>query len=92
MELAPYNVKVTAIHPGPIDTPFLDKANDTSGYRESLGRFLLSAEEVAQETVKTIDRPVREINLPRIMGLSSKLYALAPATIEWLGKSFFHKK
>lgn len=92
MELAPYNVKVTAIHPGPIDTPFLDKANDASGYRESLGRFLLSAEEVAQETVKTIDRPVREINLPRIMGLSSKLYALAPATIEWLGKSFFHKK
>nr|WP_315062055.1 hypothetical protein [uncultured Lysinibacillus sp.] len=52
----------------------------------------MSAEEVALETVKTIDRPVREINLPRIMGLSSKLYALAPATIEWLGKSFFHKK
>ena len=26
------------------------------------------------------------------MGLSSKLYALAPATIEFLGKSFFNKK
>ncbi|EAZ85195.1 SDR family NAD(P)-dependent oxidoreductase [Lysinibacillus fusiformis] len=92
MELAPYHVKVTAIHPGPIDTPFLDKANDQSGYRESLGRFLLSADEVAQATIKTIERPVREVNLPKIMGLSSKLYALAPATIELLGKSFFHKK
>lgn len=92
MELAPYNVKVTAIHPGPIDTPFLDKASDASGYRESLGRFLLTPEEVAQATIKTIKHPVREVNLPRIMGLSSKLYAIAPATIEFLGKSFFNKK
>lgn len=92
MELAPYNVKVTAIHPGPIDTPFLDKASDDSGYRESLGRFLLTAEEVAQATIKTIERPVREVNLPRIMGLTSKLYAMAPATVEFLGKSFFNKK
>ncbi|MEG0260082.1 MAG: SDR family NAD(P)-dependent oxidoreductase [Lysinibacillus sp.] len=92
MELAPFNVKVTAIHPGPIDTPFLDKANDESGYRESLGRFLLTPEHVAQETVKTIARPVREVNLPRIMGLTSKLYALAPATIEWLAKPLFNKK
>lgn len=92
MELAPYNVNVTAIHPGPIDTPFLDKANDESGYRESLGRFLLTPEHVAQETVKTIGRPVREVNLPRIMGLTSKLYALAPATIERLAKPLFNKK
>ncbi|WP_285394978.1 SDR family NAD(P)-dependent oxidoreductase [Lysinibacillus sp. fls2-241-R2A-57] len=92
MELAPYNVKVTAIHPGPIDTPFLDKASDDSSYRASLGRFLLTAEEVAQATVKTIERPVREVNLPKIMGLSSKLYAIAPATVEFLGKSFFNKK
>ncbi|MGE7946797.1 SDR family NAD(P)-dependent oxidoreductase [Lysinibacillus sp. NPDC093688] len=92
MELAPYNVKVTAIHPGPIDTPFLDKASDESGYRESLGKFLLTAEEVAQATIKTIERPVREVNLPRIMGLTSKLYAIAPATVEFLGKSFFNKK
>ncbi|MEX3745894.1 MULTISPECIES: SDR family NAD(P)-dependent oxidoreductase [Lysinibacillus] len=92
MELAPYHVKVTAIHPGPIDTPFLDKASDESGYRESLGKFLLTAEEVAQATVKTIERPVREVNLPKIMGLSSKLYAIAPATVEFLGKSFFNKK
>lgn len=92
MELAPYNVKVTAIHPGPIDTPFLDKASEESGYRESLGRFLLTAEEVAQATIKTIERPVREVNLPRIIGLTSKLYAMAPATVEFLGKSFFNKK
>ncbi len=92
MELAPYNIKVTAIHPGPIDTPFLDKVNDESGYRESLGRLLLTPEEVAQATVKTIERPVREVNLPRMMGWTSKLYALAPATIEFLAKPLFNKK
>lgn len=92
MELAPYNIHVTVIHPGPIDTPFLDKASDESGYRQSLGRFLLTPEHVAEETVKTIARPVREVNLPRIMGLTSKLYALAPAVIERLAKPLFNKK
>lgn len=92
MELAPYDIDVTVIHPGPIDTPFLDKASDASGYRESLGRFLLTPEYVAKETVKTIQRPVREVNLPRIMGVTSKVYALAPALMERLGKPFFNKK
>lgn len=92
MELAPYNIHVTVIHPGPIDTPFLDKASDESGYRQSLGRFLLTPEHVAEETVKTIARPVREVNLPRIMGLTSKLYELAPAVIERLAKPLFNKK
>lgn len=92
MELAPYNIHVTVIHPGPIDTPFLDKASDESGYRQSLGRFLLTPEHVAEETVKTIARPVREVNLPRIMGLTSKLYALAPVMIERLAKPLFNKK
>ncbi|GLC89229.1 SDR family NAD(P)-dependent oxidoreductase [Lysinibacillus piscis] len=92
MELAPYHIKVTAIHPGPIDTPFLDKASDDTGYRQSLGRYLLSPEEVALAVMKTIERPVREVNLPRFMGWTSKLYALAPAAIEYVGKSFFHKK
>ena len=92
MELAPYNIHVTVIHPGPIDTPFLDQASDESGYRQSLGRFLLTPEYVAKETVKTIVHPVREVNLPRIMGLTSKLYVLAPAVIERLAKPLFNKK
>lgn len=92
LELAPQGVQVTAIHPGPIDTPFLTKADDTNSYRASVKRVLLSPERVATEVIKTLGKPVREVNLPRIMGVTSKLYALCPRIIERVGKSFFYKK
>lgn len=92
MELAPYNVKVTGIYPGTIDTPFIDKADATKAYRKAMEKFLLKPEVVVKEMLKTIERPVREVNLPRVMALTSKLYALAPATVEFLGKGFFNKK
>lgn len=92
MELSPYNIKVSAVYPGPIDTPFLDKADATHTYRDSVKGVLLAPEKVAAEIVSLIDQPKREINLPRIMGLTSKLYALAPALTERLGRRFFTKK
>ncbi len=92
LELAEHGIKVTGIFPGPIDTPFLQKADATNAYRESIKRFLIEPEYVATEVVKTIERPVREVNLPRIMGLTAKLYALAPVLVEKVGKGFFNKK
>ena len=67
LELAEHHVKVTGIYPGPIDTPFLQKADATNAYRESIKRFLITPDEVANAVVKTIEKPVREVNLPRIM-------------------------
>ena len=92
LELAEHGIKVTGIFPGPIDTPFLQKADATNTYRESIKRFLIEPEFVATEVVKTIERPVREVNVPRIMGLTAKLYALAPVLVEKVGKGFFNKK
>lgn len=92
MELAPYNIHVTSIYPGPIDTPFLQKADASNNYRQSVERFLLKPEKVANEVVKTIGKPIREVNLPRIMSVTSKLYAVAPYLVERLGSGFFNKK
>ncbi|KGR85071.1 SDR family NAD(P)-dependent oxidoreductase [Lysinibacillus odysseyi] len=92
LELAEYGINVTGIFPGPIDTPFLQKADATNAYRESIKRFLIEPEYVATEVVKTIERPVREVNLPRVMGITAKLYALAPVLVEKVGKGFFNKK
>lgn len=92
MELSPYNIQVTAIYPGPIDTPFLQKADSTNKYRELMKRYLLKPEDVANEVVKTIETPVREVNLPSIMSVTSKLYAVVPRLVEKLGSGFFNKK
>lgn len=92
MELAPYNITVSVVYPGPIDTPFLQKADDTNNYRESIEKYLLKPEKVANEVLKIVNRPVREVNLPRVMAITSKLYAVAPKFIEKIGSSFFNKK
>lgn len=92
MELEQQGITVSAIHPGPIDTPFIDHADQSGMYKKSLGRFILRPEVVAQEIMKLIVTRKREVNLPRIMGLSSKLYAIAPALFEKVAKPFFEKK
>ncbi|MBE1553856.1 SDR family NAD(P)-dependent oxidoreductase [Sporosarcina limicola] len=92
METAPFGIHVTTINPGPIDTPFLDLADDTGNYRKSLGKYLLSVETVVEAVLKTLDKPVREVNLPGYMAITSKLHAVAPALVERLGRRFFMKK
>ncbi|WP_342511504.1 SDR family oxidoreductase [Sporosarcina sp. FSL K6-1522] len=92
MEVAPSGIHVTTINPGPIDTPFLDVADATGSYRTSLGKHLLTVEEVVDAIVKTIAKPVREVNLPWYMGITSKLHAVAPTLVERLGRKYFMKK
>lgn len=83
---------ITVIHPGPIDSPFLDHADATNTYREKMGNVLLTAEQVATKTIATIGTKKREVNIPWYMGISSKLYELAPSIVETVGKPFFNKK
>lgn len=92
LELAEHNIAVTGIYPGPIDTPFIQKADATNAYRNAIQKFLISPEKVAAEVVRAIEKRPREVNLPRIMSLSSKLYAVAPSVVEFVGKGFFNKK
>lgn len=83
---------ITVIHPGPIDSPFLEHADSTNTYREKMGNVLLTSKQVAKKTVATIGTKKREVNIPWYMGISSKLYALAPNIVETVGKPFFNKK
>lgn len=92
MEVQSHGIHVTTINPGPIDTPFLDLADSTGTYKTSLKKFLLSVGEVSNAIVRVIDRPVREVDLPWYMGISSKAYSMAPGLIERLGRDFFMKK
>jgi len=92
MELQPHGIHVTTINPGPIDTPFLDLADSTGTYKTSLKKFLLSVDEVSNAVVRVMNHPVREVNLPWYMGISSKVYGMAPGMIERVGRDFFTKK
>lgn len=89
MEAAPFGVHITTINPGPIDTPFIDLADSSGNYRKALGKRILSVETVTNAVLQAIERPVREIDLPGYMGITSKLYAVAPAFVERVGRKFF---
>jgi len=92
MEVRPHGIHITTINPGPIDTPFIDLADSTGTYKKSLQKFLLSVDEVTKGIVGVIKHPVREMNLPWYMGITSKAYGLAPGIIERVGRNFFMKK
>ncbi|QUG42004.1 SDR family NAD(P)-dependent oxidoreductase [Psychrobacillus sp. INOP01] len=92
MELKEFGVNVTTINPGPIDTPFLDLADETGNYRSSMKEHLLTPEKVVASIEQVIEKPVREVDLPSYMGITSKLYAIAPSIVETVGKKYFTKK
>lgn len=92
MELKEFGIEVTTINPGPIDTPFLDLADQTGNYRNSMKKHLLTPEKVVESIEKVIENPVREVNLPSYMSITSKLYAMAPSIVETVGKKYFIKK
>ncbi|MFJ7826605.1 SDR family NAD(P)-dependent oxidoreductase [Psychrobacillus sp. NPDC096623] len=92
MELKHFGIEVTTINPGPIDTPFLDLADQTGSYRSSMKKHLLTPEKVVESIKQVIEKPVREIDLPSYMSITSKLYAIAPSFVETVGKKYFTKK
>lgn len=92
MELKEFGVDVTTINPGPIDTPFLDLADQTGNYRSTMKKHLLTPEKVVASIKQVIEKPVREVNLPSYMSITSKLYAIAPSIVETVGKKYFTKK
>ena len=92
MELKQHRIQVTTINPGPIDTPFLDLADQSGSYREKMSKYLLQPIDVVTAIVKAINHPVREVDLPSYMSITSKLYAVFPKMVETLGKGFFMKK
>lgn len=92
MEAAPNNIQVSVIHPGPIDTPFIDMADAEGNYKQALGAHLLTAESVVDSIVQTMKQPKREVHIPKAASLAGKLYALAPAAVEKAAKPFFYKK
>lgn len=92
MELQRSAVKVSVLHAGPIDTPFIDKADATGQYKKSLGAHLLSPQVVTKRIIELIDHPKGEVLLPGYLGVLSKLTKLAPLTVEKWGRRFYNKK
>lgn len=91
-ELAGTGVTVTAINPGPVDTPFFDLADPSGGYVANVKKLMLPPRRVAQAIAKAVERSRAEVDLPGIAGFGAKLFHLFPRTFERVSRRFLNLK
>ncbi|MGT2911876.1 SDR family NAD(P)-dependent oxidoreductase [Streptococcus cameli] len=92
LELAPYNVQVLTVNPGPIATGFFDLADPDGSYQESVKAFLLQPDDVARKIVKAMGTKKRELNLPFLLNATHKFYTLFPRLSDYLARTVFNFK
>lgn len=93
LEVAKYNIKITTVNLGPMDTNFFEIADPSGEYLKNLNdKLILNPKIVAQKIIKNINKNKREINLPFIMNLGYHAYNLFPKIGDFLTRTIFNKK
>ncbi|KQL45488.1 oxidoreductase [Brevibacillus choshinensis] len=91
-ELAEYGIHVTCAMPGPIDTPFLDRADRTGNYRNKVSRYLLTPEQTAALISRAVERKKPEVAMPLRLHYLSLLYAFLPHSVKRLVAPLLNRK
>lgn len=92
MELMDTNIFVSAVNPGPIKTPFFDRADVTGNYTKNVEKLMLEPAFVSEKILQLIDKPKREINLPGWMGIGTTFYQLFPTLVEKIAGKRLNQK
>ncbi|MGF9713756.1 SDR family NAD(P)-dependent oxidoreductase [Paenibacillus naphthalenovorans] len=91
-ELVGTGVHLTAINPGPVDTPFFDRADPTGHYVNNVRWFMLKPEQVVQRVLTAIKRRTPEVNIPFMAAFGVKLYQLFPRLFDKIAYRLLNKK
>lgn len=90
MEVADYGVQVLTVNPGPINTPFFEKADTQGKYRAHLPKWMfISPDKLAEQIWDNVGYKTREINLPGYVTCLSWIYGIIPGLGDWAIKKFF---
>jgi len=91
-ELRGTGVLVSAVNPGPVDTPFFDRADPQGTYVRNVRRFMLTPEQVARAVVRVIERRKAEADLPWMLALGARIARLFPGLTEPLVARMTNRK
>ncbi|QHW33375.1 SDR family oxidoreductase [Paenibacillus rhizovicinus] len=91
-ELAPFNIAVSAVNPGPIDTPFLQTADPDGSYASRVRGYMLKPEQVASAIVKVIEKRTPEVDLPLSASVGIRLYGLFPRLADRVAGRWLNRK
>ncbi len=92
MELREQGIQVSAVNPGPIDTPFFSLADPSGSYVKNVNWFMMKPEYVVKKIIRLIERRKAELDLPNTAALGIKLYQLLPRTIDRLFGGMLNRK
>lgn len=91
-ELAPLGIAVSAVNPGPTDTPFLHIADPGGAYAKKVSGYMLQPKQVAEAIVKVIMRRTPEVDMPLSASIGIRIYGLFPRLADRLASRWLHRK
>ncbi|CAG5090658.1 MAG: oxidoreductase [Thermobacillus sp.] len=92
LELRGTGIAVSAVNPGPIDTPFFEIADPDGHYVRNVRRFMLKPEKVAAKIVKVIETRKAEVDLPLAAAFGVKLYHMFPRIGDKIAGTWLNRK
>lgn len=92
LELKSRGIHVLTVNPGPISTPFFERADKSGSYANSVKSIMLDPRHLSDRIVQGYMSQTREINAPWWMNIGAKVYAICPTMFERLAKRGFDKK
>lgn len=89
MELRDFNIDLTVVNFGPVDTPFFDYIDGSRKEKTLNSFFTLTTSQAAKVLADAVGSTKREINRPRLLGVGAKCSQLLPSLTDLIVSKYY---